>query len=152
MEILKEIANVSGKSGLYRILKPSRSGVIVESLDGKKEKTMIGASARVSVLQDVSIFVGSQEDSVALSNVFMKIKQIHGDKVPLDLKQASDKDLIEFMNEVLPEFDRDRVYDIKKIITWFNTISESYPDAFVEQEAPKKTLIATQKSKEAATE
>ena len=154
MEILKEIANVSGKSGLYRILKPSRSGVIVESLDGKKEKTMIGASARVSVLQDVSIFVGNQEDSVALSKVFMKIKEIHGDKVPLDQKQASDKDLIEFMAEVLPEFDRDRVYvsDIKKIITWFNTISENYPDAFVEQEEPKKTLIASQKSKEPATE
>lgn len=154
MEILKEIANVSGKSGLYRILKPSRSGVIVESLDGKKEKTMIGASARVSVLQDVSIFVGSQEDSVALSKVFMKIKEIHGDKVPLDVKLASDKDLIEFMSEVLPDFDRDRVYvsDIKKIITWFNTISENFPDAFVEQEAPKKTLVATQKSKEATTE
>jgi hypothetical protein len=36
MELLKEVANISGKSGLYRILKPTRTGVIVESLDGKK--------------------------------------------------------------------------------------------------------------------
>lgn len=33
----KDIATVSGKPGLYKILKPSRSGVILESLDEKKE-------------------------------------------------------------------------------------------------------------------
>lgn len=154
MEILKEIANVSGKSGLYRILKPSRSGVIVESLDGKKEKTMIGASARVSVLSDVSIFVEGKEDSVPLSQVFAKIKSLHGDKVEISLKEASDKDLIEFLDKALPEFDRERVYvsDIRKIITWYNTISDTYPGAFEEKEEPKKTIIASQKSEEAATE
>ena len=154
MEILKEIANVSGKSGLYRILKPSRSGVIVESLDGKKEKTMIGASARVSVLKDVSIFVDGEQDSVPLSEVFMKIKSIHGDKVAISLKDSSDKDLIEFLDKILPEFDRERVYvsDIKKIISWYNTIVENYPDSFVKEEAPKKTIIASQKSAEAPTE
>ena len=41
MELLKEIANFSGKSGLYRILKPGRGGVIVESLDAKREKSII---------------------------------------------------------------------------------------------------------------
>jgi hypothetical protein len=154
MEILKEIANVSGKSGLYRILKPSRSGVIVESLDGKKEKTMIGASARVSVLKDVSIFVEGAQDSVPLSQVFMKIKSIYNEKVTISLKESSDKDLVEFLDQVLPEFDRERVYvsDIKKIISWYNTIVENYPDAFVEEEAPKKTIIASQKNQEAATE
>jgi hypothetical protein len=154
MEILKEIANVSGKSGLYRILKPSRSGVIVESLDGKKEKTMIGASARVSVLKDVSIFVEGEQDSVPLSGVFMKIKSIHGGKVALSLKDSSDKDLVEFLNTILPEFDRERVYvsDIKKIISWYNTIVENFPDSFVESEAPKKTIVASQKSTEAAAE
>ncbi|MPR33776.1 DUF5606 family protein [Salmonirosea aquatica] len=153
MEILKEIANVSGKSGLYRILKPSRSGVIVESLDGKKEKTMIGASARVSVLKDVSIFVVGKQDSVPLSDVFMNIKNIHGDKVEISIKEASDKDLIEFLDKVLPEFDRERVYvsDIKKIISWYNTISENYPGAFEEEES-KKTIVASQKSEETATE
>ena len=154
MEILKEIANVSGKSGLYRILKPSRSGVIVESLDGKKEKTMIGASARVSVLKDVSIFVVGKEDSVPLSDVFLKIKSIHGDKVEISLKDASDKELTEFLDKVLPEFDRERVYvsDIKKIISWFNTISENFPDAFVEKEAPKKSIVASQKNEKTAKE
>ena len=57
MEALKQIANVAGYSGLYRILKPGRAGVIVESLDDKKAKTMMGPTARVSVLNDISIYV-----------------------------------------------------------------------------------------------
>ncbi len=132
MEVLKEIANVAGKSGLYRILKPSRAGVIVESLDGKKEKSMIGPTARVSVLKDVSIFTNGAQESVPLAEVFVKIREIHGEQVALSLKDASDKDLIEFLDEVLPDFDRERVYvsDIKKIITWYNVISENFPEAF----------------------
>ncbi len=149
MEILKEIANVSGKSGLYRILKPSRSGVIVESLDGKGEKTMIGASARVSVLKDVSIFTEGNQDSVALSNVFLKIRKKHGEKVEIDLKQASDKDLIEFLDAVLPEFDRSRVYvsDIKKIIQWYNTLSTHFPNDFVASPPKKKTIVVSTDSR-----
>jgi hypothetical protein len=150
MEILKEIANVSGKSGLYRILKPSRAGVIVESLDAKKEKTMIGATARVSVLKDVSIFVDGPQDSVPLSEVFLKIKSQHGDKVSLSVKEASDKQLIEFLNEILPDFDRERVYvsDIKKIILWYNTIMEHFPEAMVEE----TEVTADSEGSDAATE
>ena len=41
MELLRDIAHISGKSGLYRILKPGRGGVIVETLDEKKQKEMV---------------------------------------------------------------------------------------------------------------
>ncbi|REA59290.1 hypothetical protein DSL64_18365 [Dyadobacter luteus] len=144
MELLKEIANVSGKGGLFRILKPSRAGVIVESLDEKHEKTLIGPNARVSVLKDVSIFTDGAEESVALSEVFLKIREIHGQEITVDVKASSDKDLIEFLNKVLPEFDRSKVYisDIKKIISWYNLLSKYVPELFaseaaaVEEEAP----------------
>lgn len=151
MELLREIANVSGKGGLFRILKPSRAGVIVESLDAKREKTLIGPTARVSVLKDVSIFTDGEEESVALADVFLKIREIHGETVSLDVKASSDKDLVEFLNKVLPDFDRSKVYisDIKKIITWYNILSTYTPELFVaaaeevaeeapvEEEAPK---------------
>jgi hypothetical protein len=144
MELLKEIANVSGKGGLFRILKPSRAGVIVESLDEKHEKTLIGPTARVSVLKDVSIFTDGAEESVPLSDVFLKIREIHGENIALDVKSSSDKDLIEFLNKVLPEFDRSKVYisDIKKIISWYNLLSRYVPELFAaeasepEEEAP----------------
>jgi len=34
----KDIAAVSGKGGLFKILKPTKSGVILESLDDKKAR------------------------------------------------------------------------------------------------------------------
>lgn len=137
MDLLKEVANVSGKPGLFRILKPSRAGVIVESLDEKREKTLIGPTARVSVLKDVSIFTDGAEESVALSDVFLKIREIHGEEVTLSVKTSSDKELIEFLAEVLPEFDRSKVYvsDIKKVITWYNLLSKYTPEAFEVSEA-----------------
>ena len=132
MDLLKEIANVSGKGGLFRILKPSRAGVIVESLDEKREKTLIGPTARVSVLKDVSIFTDGEEESAPLADVFLKIREEHGEEVTLQTKTASDKELIEFLNKILPDFDRSKVYvsDIKKIITWYNLLSKYTPELF----------------------
>ena len=137
MELLKEIANVSGKGGLFRILKPSRAGVIVESLDEKREKSLIGPTARVSVLKDVSIFTEGEEESIPLADVFLKVKEIHGEQVTLQIKSASDKDLIEFLNEILPDFDRSRVYvsDIKKVITWYNLLAKYVPELFIADES-----------------
>ena len=143
MELLKEIANVSGKGGLFRILKPSRAGVIVESLDEKREKTLIGPTARVSVLKDVSIFTEGEEESVPLADVFLKIKEVHGEQVALQIKSSSDKDLIEFLNEILPDFDRSRVYvsDIKKVITWYNLLAKYVPELFVAGESTDKKEV-----------
>lgn len=137
MDLLKEIANVSGKGGLFRILKPSRAGVIVESLDEKREKTLIGPTARVSVLKDVSIFTDGEEESVPLADVFLKIKEAHAEGIDLQVKTASDKNFIEFLNKILPDFDRSKVYisDIKKIITWYNLLSKYVPELFVEAQA-----------------
>jgi hypothetical protein len=139
MELLKEIANVSGKGGLFRILKPSRAGVIVESLDEKHEKSLIGPTARVSVLKDVSIFTEGEQESIPLADVFLKIREVHGEEITLQVKSASDKDLIEFLDEILPEFDRSRVYvsDIKKVITWYNLLSKYIPQLFAA--APEET-------------
>ena len=143
MDLLKEIANVSGKSGLFRILKPSRAGVIVEGLDEKREKTLIGPTARVSVLKDVSIFTDGEEESVPLSDVFLKIREVHGEAVELQVKSASDKELIEFLNKILPDFDRSKVYvsDIKKIITWYNLLSKYTPELFVEPVAEVEEAV-----------
>jgi hypothetical protein len=131
MELLKEIANFSGKSGLYRILKPGRGGVIVESLDGKREKSMIGASARVSVLKDISIFMAEDDKATPLSTVFENIHSKYKDQT-LDAKSMSDYQLVDFMTEVLPGYDTDKVYlsDIRKLISWYNILIVQVPELF----------------------
>lgn len=135
MEALKQIANVAGYSGLYRILKPGRSGVIVESLDEKKAKTMMGPTARVSVLNDISIYIeNGTDESMPLGDVLLTINTKYGDSLPVDPK-ASTEELAAFMAEALPDYDRERVRpaDIKKLVTWYGILRQYAPEVF---EAP----------------
>ncbi len=143
MEALKQIANVAGYSGLYRILKPGRAGVIVESLDEKKTKTMMGPTARVSVLSDISIYVDedSEEQSLSLSQVLLTINEKYGEKLSVDPKGSADE-LADFMASVVPNYDRDRVRttDIKKLISWYGLLRQFSPEIFeVPTEATKES-------------
>lgn len=135
MEALKEIANIAGKGGLYRIVKPSRAGVIVESLDERKEKSMIGPTARVSVLKDISIYTDDEEQSKPLADVFLAIYEKYGDELPITPKSASNSELADFIGAVVPEYDRDRVHmsDVKKMISWYTILRKSLPEAFEQQ-------------------
>ncbi|GAB4042396.1 DUF5606 family protein [Spirosoma litoris] len=150
MEALKQIANVAGYSGLYRILKPGRAGVIVESLDDKKAKTMMGPTARVSVLNDISIYVDddSEEQSVSLSTVLLAINEKYSDKLPVDSKGTADQ-LADFMATVVPTYDRERVRttDIKKLVSWYGILRQYAPEVFevtaeeTKEEAPETAEV-----------
>ena len=133
MEALKQIANVAGYSGLYRILKPGRTGVIVETLDDKKAKTMMGPTARVSVLNDISIYVDddSEEQSVALSTVLLAVRDKYGDTLPITPKDSNEQ-LADFMATVVPTYDRERVRstDIKKLVSWYTILRQFAPEVF----------------------
>lgn len=132
MELLQEVANISGKPGLYRIIKPGRGGVIVESLDQNHKREMINANAKVSVLKEISVYTEDINKATPLSEIFSTIKEKFGEKVDLDTKSASNKDIFDFFAGIMPDFDRERVYatDVKKIITWFNILSANMPELF----------------------
>ncbi len=53
---LKEIAAISGMPGLYRLVKPTRAGVIIESLDARATRSVASARNKVSLLQEISIY------------------------------------------------------------------------------------------------
>ncbi len=131
MEALKQIANIAGYSGLYRILKPSRNGVIVESIDDKRAKTMMGPTARVSVLNDISIYTDSEEQSKPLGEVLQAVNEKYGENLTVDPK-GSNEVLADFMASVVPEYDRDRVRptDIKKLIVWYGILRQYAPEVF----------------------
>ena len=134
MELLKDIVNFSGKSGLFRILKPGRGGIIVESLDEKREKQIVGTTARVSILKDISIFMADSDKATPLAEI---LKTVHAKQQSekIDGKAMSDYQLTDFMTEVLPGYDTQRVYlsDIKKLINWYNILIQYVPELF-EQE------------------
>lgn len=138
---LKEIASVAGKPGLFKIVKPSRTGVIVESLEVKPKKTIVNASQRISILKEISMYVtGEAEESVALEDVFKTIKSKFGVGILSDIDTKNEDDLEDFITSVLPNWDQDRIYtsDIKKLVTWYNKLSEFYPEALEDAEEETK--------------
>jgi hypothetical protein len=131
----KDIATVAGKPGLYKIIKPTRSGVILESLDEKKSKLVAGMSMRVSILNDISIYTLSEAGAEPLESVMKKIEATFKGDTGVDAS-ASDAELRAFLKSVLPDFDIDRVYvsDIKKLNAWYQIIRTTVPEVL--QDSP----------------
>lgn len=121
MDLTKIIA-VSGKPGLYSLVAQTKSGMLVESLlDGSK--IPVFPTDRVSALEDISIYTTGED--MPLREVLVTIfKNLEGGKA-LDAK-AEKKEMLAFMDKVLPTWDRDRVYvsDIKKLFMWYNILLE----------------------------
>ena len=112
--MLKTILSISGKPGLYKLVSQAKNMLIVESLQtGKRQPAY--AHEKIISLGDIAIF--TDEDDVPLGEVLESIKKKeNGGKVSLDIKKADSETLRAYLADVLPNFDRERVYvtDIKK--------------------------------------
>lgn len=139
---LKEIASISGKPGLYRIFKQTRTGVIVESLDEKKLKMSIGTSHRVSVLKEVSIYTTTEESSVPLEKVLQTIYEEYKLELGLDGK-SSNQALVTLIAKVVPDYDREKVYisDMKKLVNWYNILAKFSPETFEELGKEEEPIV-----------
>ena len=105
---LKELAAISGMPGLYRLLKAARHGVLVETLDEKRTRSMAPARNKVSLLSEISIYTTDYDVNVPLDEAFERIRATHGDGFAVTNK-SSEAELTAFMAKALPEYDRDRV-------------------------------------------
>ncbi|UBM57707.1 DUF5606 domain-containing protein [Marinilongibacter aquaticus] len=134
MEALQEVAHISGRPGLFKIVKPGRSGVIVESMDGNKKREIVSVNAKVSVLKDISIYSEEFNKSTPLSEIFTTIREKHGEAIEFDLKGADKEEFFDFFAEIMPDFDRERVYasDVRKVIIWYNLLSKEMPELFAD--------------------
>lgn len=117
------IAAVAGKGGLFNIVKPTRAGVILETIDDQKKKLVVGGNARVSVLSDISIYTVDAEGSVPVADIFKKIKDEFDDDPGVN-STSDDDELHAFLKHLVPDYDEERVYasDIKKLVSWYNIL------------------------------
>jgi hypothetical protein len=143
---LKDILAVSGKPGLYKFLSQARNGIIVESISDQK-RMMVLSSTKVSSLADIAIYTASEE--VPLKDIFRKIYDKESGKVTISHK-SDDKELKKIMEEILPEYDKSRVYvsDIKKLINWYNLLIEQNlfdPNEKDDEEATSESADASEK-------
>ena len=141
--MLKTILSVSGKPGLYKLISNGKNMLIVESLVDKKRTPVYGSDKIIS-LGDIAMY--TDEDEVPLHNVLTSVKnKENGAKIALNTKTATNDELYSYMAEVLPTFDRERVYptDIKKLINWYNALIEGgltdfTPENIDDAEAPEE--------------
>ena len=130
---LKDLASVSGKGGLFKVIKPGNTGMLLESLDEPKSKLVAGTNSKVSLLEEISIYIHSKEGTMPLADVLKKIKKdFEGD---LGVDNNSDPDELKaFMKSVLPTYDEGRVYvsDIKKLVRWYMIIHQYAPEILAE--------------------
>lgn len=131
----KTILAIAGKPGLYTLVKQGRGMLIVESIDETRKRIPAAARDRVTSLNDVSMYTTGED--VPLMSVFDAIKtKYNAAPVDIDVKKATAEELSAFMGEVLPDYDRDRVYltDIKKLIQWYNILATNGMTDFVAHE------------------
>lgn len=125
---LKDLASISGKPGLFRIIKPARASVIVETLDEQKKKMVVSANQRISILEEISIYTNTTEGSTPLIEVLQKIHEEYGTEMIIE-NDATQNEYLAFFKTVLPDFDQDKVYpsDIKKIVRWYEILLNEAP-------------------------
>ena len=117
---LKDILAISGEQGLFRFIAQGKNSIIVEHLETKKRSSAFG-SAKVSSLEDIAIF--TENEDMPLSKVFDLIWEKANGGEAIDPKSSNDS-LKAWFGEVLPEYDKDKVYtsDIRKVALWYNSL------------------------------
>lgn len=121
--MLKTILSISGKPGLHKLISQGKNMLIVESITPEKKRFPAYGHEKIIALSDIAMYTDQEE--VSLRDVLASIKEKeNGAVTSIDPKKASSDELRSYLAEVLPNFDRERVYvtDIKKLITWYNIL------------------------------
>lgn len=144
--MLKDILSITGKPGLYKLVNRGNNMLIVESLlDGKRMPTY--ARDKIVSLGEISMYTMGED--IPLAEVLTKLGEKEGLKVAsVDPKKADNDQLRDFFGEVLPDFDRDRVYpsDIRKLIQWYNILIQAgITDFSVDEEGEEVAAIEEKK-------
>ncbi len=124
------------------MLKPTRSGVIVETLDDQQKKLVVGANQRVSILQEVSIYTTGPEESVPLEEVMRKIHaEFEGDP---GVDTSDGDELKAFLKHVVPNYDTKRVYvsDMKKLVNWYTLLVANAPEVLTKENETTGAAVA----------
>jgi hypothetical protein len=128
---LAEIASVSGKGGLFKVIASTKSGLVLESLDEAKTKLVATGNHRISILHEISIYTTTKEGTVPLGDVLKKIHEAYGNDPGVDADSDA-SELKSFLKSVVPDFDDTRVYvsDMKKLVRWYSLLVKYAPELF----------------------
>jgi len=140
--MLKGILSISGQSGLFKMVAEAKNNIIVESLDTKK-RIPVYSTSKVSALEDIAIY--TETSDVPLKEILKAISDKEDGGVALSHK-SSGTELKKYFEEVVPDYDKDRVYvsDIKKVLQWYNKLQEKDMLDFTEVEEGTEEAVSTE--------
>ncbi len=146
---LKGIVNISGKPGLYKVISSSKGGFIVEAIDETRKRYPIPGTARVAALEDISIY--TQEDQIALKDVFQRIYEEKIELSGIDANKAEPQLITSTFAKIIPDYDTERVYmsDMRKLIRWYQTLAPVLD--FSKEEESKEEAAPVEKKAGAKT-
>lgn len=130
--MLKTILSISGKPGLYKLVSRAKNMLVVETISSEKKRLPVYGNEQATSLGDITMY--TEDGDKPLGEVLAAIKEKeNGAEASLDLKKATAEQLRAYFAEVLPNFDRERVYtsDIKKLLSWYNILVANGMDEFV---------------------
>lgn len=132
--MLRQILSITGRPGLFRIVSQGTRSLIVEDITtGKKFPAL--ARDKVVSLGDIAMYTDSED--LPLGKILDRVYARHEGK-PVDVKTLQKEGgLRAAFAEVVPDFDRDRVYDndIKKLFSWYNLLVAAGYTKFEEEQA-----------------
>lgn len=146
---LNDVVTLSGFPGLYKVVKADTRAVIIEALDASKKRQRVSANLMVSKLSDISIYTENDE-SEGLVTVLKNTKEKYGDATPVN-KKSSNEELMNFLGEVLPQYDKEKVYasNVKKLVQWYAILIENGVEFEVEKEETAEEAAETETTTEA---
>ena len=147
---LEEYVAVSGMPGLFRLVANRNNGLVVSDIDSGKSKFAPSRKHQFTPLASIGIY--TETDSTELSIIFATmLEQLETN--PPAAPKASAEDIVEYFNNILPEFDRDRVNvsDIRKVIKWFSFLNERDLLSLEETEEESKEEVVEETTKEEKT-
>jgi len=135
--MLKEMLSISGKPGLFKLISKGKNIFIAESL---LDHTRIPVYTRDKVVSLGDISMYTDEGDVRLAQILQSIKQKENGEVISFSPSITSEELRNYFSQVLPNFDRDRVYpsDIKKVMNWYNLLVKSELTDFDEADEEEK--------------
>ncbi|MGE0568638.1 MAG: DUF5606 domain-containing protein, partial [Bacteroidia bacterium] len=115
--------SITGQPGLFKIIAQSKNGIIVEGLQDKK-RLNVYASTKVTTLSDICMFTTGDDKPIneIITAIFDKEKG-----GPAIDNKSDDKAVEAYFAEILPDYDKDRVYvsNMRKLFNWYNILQST---------------------------
>ena len=136
---MKEIIVISGRSGLFRLISGGKNYLIIESL-ADKNRSSVHLKDKFTPLNEMKI--STNEGETPVCEVLSAIKRKEdGKQVSIDVRKADNDVLQSYMAEVLPNYNRKRVYpnDIRKLLKWYDLLLSAGIADFFDTEGKPST-------------